>query len=79
LFDMAGNVEEWTADWYDPKAYQTTEAENPHGPASGEWRVARGGAFGMQGHYSRTSARISTGPATSNASLGFRCARSPGE
>ncbi len=42
LFDMIGNVGEWTNDWYDPKYYSRSEEIDPHGPEQGERKVIRG-------------------------------------
>ncbi|MEA2008270.1 MAG: formylglycine-generating enzyme family protein, partial [Chloroflexota bacterium] len=44
--DMAGNVEEWVADWYDEDFYQSSPRENPTGPTPMNFRVLRGGSFG---------------------------------
>ena len=43
LYDMLGNVYEWTNDYWDD--YSKIAQQNPHGPSSGDERVIRGGSF----------------------------------
>ncbi|NPV55656.1 MAG: SUMF1/EgtB/PvdO family nonheme iron enzyme [Anaerolineae bacterium] len=73
LDDMAGNVREWTSDWYAENAYQLDGALNPLGPVEGSQRVVRGGGYLDDAQGVRTAARAALDPAASSADLGFRC------
>ncbi len=74
LYDMAGNVWEWCADWYGN--YLGEAQANPLGPASGEYRVLRGGWVSDPGSC-RASRRIPGVQADGTNGTGFRVVRAP--
>jgi formylglycine-generating enzyme required for sulfatase activity len=78
VMDLAGNVWEWTADWYDAAYYSRTPARDPRGPANGRLKVMRGGCWASGADSLRVSCRKAELPGTWAPNVGFRCVRPEG-
>jgi formylglycine-generating enzyme required for sulfatase activity len=79
LYDVAGNVWEWTSDWFDENYYKRSPHENLPGAGFGQERVMRGGSFLCAENYCtnyRVAGRSHSSLETGLNNVGFRCVRS---
>ncbi len=73
IYDLAGNVAEWVADWYDERYYSRSPDVNPTGPLTGDRKVVRGGAWLNEPMDMRSAKRYRYLPTFRNVNVGFRC------
>ncbi len=79
--DFFGNVEEWTADWYQPDYYAESPIDEPEGPtptANTRRKVIRGGSYATPNASLRATARRSCAPEDGKPTIGFRLVLVPG-
>lgn len=72
IYDMLGNVREWCEDWY--ASYDAAHGVDPLGPATGSYRVARGGSWYDYARQVRAASRFASAPSHRFGYLGFRIA-----
>lgn len=74
VYDLAGNVSEWVADWY-AESFSRADVRNPKGPETGTAKVLRGGGWYDPPNRLTTTKRWQASPDHRSDDIGFRCAR----
>ncbi|MBR6925683.1 MAG: SUMF1/EgtB/PvdO family nonheme iron enzyme, partial [Bacteroidaceae bacterium] len=77
IYDMSGNVWEWCQDWYGITYYENSSTIAPQGPASGTYRVLRGGSWFLSARYCRVAYRSYEYPEYRSYNNGLRLVLAP--
>ncbi|MFO0452617.1 MAG: formylglycine-generating enzyme family protein, partial [Pseudomonadota bacterium] len=77
LYDLHGNVWEWVQDSYAEDHYGRGVTTDPPGPATGTFRVLRGGSWTSTAVNARSAYRYYDTPDNRDSNIGFRLARTP--
>lgn len=72
LYDLHGNVNEWSLDWFDPGYYRVSPRQNPPGPRTGQERVLRGGSWADAAAFLRAAYRLRSLSSSRDLTFGFR-------
>jgi formylglycine-generating enzyme len=75
IFDISGNVWEWTSDFYGDDYYSSSPSENPKGPERGRFKVIRGGSWHSGAMCQQVYYRNGLSPSWVDFAVGFRCVK----
>ncbi|MFA8341329.1 MAG: formylglycine-generating enzyme family protein [Rhodothermaceae bacterium] len=73
IYDMSGNIDEWTNDWYGN--YSSSAQTNPQGPSSGSYKSYRGGSIWHAAEFSCVARRDCGEITKRDYTIGFRIAK----
>ena len=76
LYDIGGNVWEWTSDNYSDDYYSVSPGQNPRGPERGRFKVIRGGSWHSGAMCIQVYYRNGLSPSWVDFAVGFRCVKS---